>query len=130
MKLTGEGRSLAKFVLGALFLFFGLNGFFQFVNMPIASKDADLFLAGLGSALYFFPLLKSVEILAGTLLLLNRRVGLALVMLVPIVINIVLFHLYLDRGGLGFSLILAGILSVACWENRHTLKVLVEDLAD
>lgn len=129
MKLTGEGRSVAKLSLGVIFLLFGLNGFLHFMQMPPPADEAGLFLAGLGSAAYFFPLLKGVEVFAGLLLVLNRRVNLALVMLAPIVLNIVLFHLYLDASGLPFGIVLAALLGVACWENKRSLKVLVQDMA-
>ena len=130
MKLTGEGRSVAKISLGLIFMLFGLNGFLHFMKMPAPPDSAELFLAGLGSAVYFFPLLKAVEVLSATFLLLNRRVNLALVMLVPIVINIFLYHFYLDTGGFIFATVLAGLLVIACWENRRSLKVLIDDLVE
>ena len=130
IKLTGEGRSVSKIFLGVIFLLFGLNGFLQFMQMPPPAQEAGLFLSGLARAAYFFPLLKGVEVLAGTLLVLNRRVNLALVMLVPIVLNIVLFHYYLDASGLLFSLEVAAMLCVACWENRRSLRVLWADVVN
>ena len=44
---------------------------------------------------YLFPLLKLTEAVCGILLLANRMVPLALTILAPVVLNILLFHLFL-----------------------------------
>lgn len=44
---------------------------------------------------YMLPLVKGTELLGGALLLANRFVALALVLLAPVIVNIVLFHAWL-----------------------------------
>ena len=44
---------------------------------------------------YMLPLIKATEVVCGVLLLIGRWVPLALVVLAPVVLNIVLFHLFL-----------------------------------
>lgn len=55
--------------------------------------------AAFGGALlqtgYMLPLVKGTELLGGALLLANRFVALALVLLAPVIVNIVLFHAWL-----------------------------------
>lgn len=94
-----------RIVYGLLFLVFGLNGFLNFLPPQGAPPpDAGAFLGGLAAAGYMFPLIKGTEVIGGLLLLSNRLVPLALVLLAPIVVNIVAFHLFLAPAGLGMTL--------------------------
>jgi putative oxidoreductase len=87
----------ARVVLGAVFLVFGLNGFFHFLPQPPAPPRAMAFAGALAASGYFFPLLKATEVVAGALLLLGF-VPIALILLAPIVVNIVAFHVFLAPG--------------------------------
>ncbi|MDA1353404.1 MAG: DoxX family membrane protein [bacterium] len=89
-----------RLLLGLIFLVFGLNGFFSFLQMPPMPEEAMSFLGGLMGAGYFFPVLKVTEIICGALLLAGIYVPLALVVLAPVILNIVLFHLFLAPGGM------------------------------
>jgi hypothetical protein len=51
---------------------------------------------------YLFTLLALTEISAGLLLLVNRFVPLALTLLVPVIVNIVLFHVFVVPTPRGF----------------------------
>ncbi len=51
-----------RLLLGLIFLVFGLNGFFDFMQMPPMPEQAMAFLGGLMSASYFFPVLKITEV--------------------------------------------------------------------
>jgi uncharacterized membrane protein YphA (DoxX/SURF4 family) len=88
----------ARVLLGLIFFVFGLNGFLQFIPAPQPSPDAMAFGAALAATGYMFPLIKSVEVIAGALLLGNRAVPFALVLLAPIVVNIAAFHIVLEPG--------------------------------
>jgi len=89
----------ARVVLGALFFFFGLNGFFMWVTPPPMPPEAGNFMMALGATGYFFPFLKVCETLCGAALLSGCFAPLALLVLAPIIINIVLFHLFLAPAG-------------------------------
>jgi uncharacterized membrane protein YphA (DoxX/SURF4 family) len=88
---------IARVLLGAVFVVFGLNGFLHFLPQPPAPPRAMAFAGALAGSGYFFPLLKATEVIAGALLLLGF-VPIALVLLAPIVVNIVAFHLFLAPG--------------------------------
>jgi putative oxidoreductase len=89
---------IAKYLLGVIYLVFGLNGFLQFIPLPPLPEAAGQFMGALGASGYFFPVLKLTEILGGVLLLSGFAVPLALVVLAPITIQIFLFHLVLTPG--------------------------------
>lgn len=89
---------VARILLGLIFFVFGLNGFLMFLPMPQPSPDALAFASALAATGYMFPLLKGIEVIAGALLLANRAVPFALVLLAPIVVNIAAFHIVLEPG--------------------------------
>jgi len=90
--------TVARVALGLVFFVFGLNGFLHFLPQPPAPPRAMAFAGALFASGYFFPLLKSVEVAAGALLLGGVLVPFALTLLAPIIVNIVAFHLFLAPG--------------------------------
>ena len=78
-----------------------------------------LFAAG-----YMFPLIALTEIAAGALLLLNKSVGLALILASVIIVNIVAFHLVLDPGGVGLGAVMLVITVLLYYANWHKFKTL------
>ncbi len=100
----------ARLALGLIFTIFGLNGFFHFIPLPEMSEGANGFLGALAATGYMLPLIKITEIGCGVLLLFGRWVPLALTVLAPVVLNIVLFHVFLEPSPDG---LFVPILSVA-----------------
>ncbi len=91
---------MAKVILGVGFLVFGANGFLHFLPvLPLASASAQSFLGTLDSTGYL-KVVKALEMLAGALLIGGRLAPLALLILGPIVINILLYDLFMDPKGL------------------------------
>jgi len=93
---------IARIVLGLIFVVFGLNFFFQFLPMkqPVLSKEATAFSMGLWGSGYFFQFLKVIEILSGLFLLINRYTAFFLLVLLPISVNVFLFHTILAPAGI------------------------------
>lgn len=120
--------------LGLMLLAFGLNKFFWF--MP------DFDFAGYPEAEYLFNALRFsgdnpeagkgyimglvglTEAVVGLLLIIKKWVPLALVMLVPISINIVLFHTFVNLPNIGPALFVAianGYLMHKHWDSYRSL---------
>jgi uncharacterized membrane protein YphA (DoxX/SURF4 family) len=110
--------SAARLLLGLVFFVFGLNGFLQFLPTPPAPERAMAFMGALAATGYMFPLIKSVEVIGGVLLLANRFVPLALAILAPNVVNIVLFHAVLAPGGLPVALFVLALELFTAWSYR------------
>ena len=94
-----------RIIFGIFLLFFGLNGLFQFAPMPEVGPEAGAFFGAIASAKLFFPIIGIVEVATGVLLLLNKAVPLALVIVFPILFCAVLFHISLNPEGILFALI-------------------------
>ncbi|MFT3925188.1 MAG: DoxX family protein [Myxococcales bacterium] len=83
----------ARLLLGLVFVVFGSNYFLNFLPSPPPMPERALtFVGGLIAGGYVFPVIKSIEIAAGLMLLSNRFVPLALTLLAPIIVNIAAVH--------------------------------------
>ena len=102
---------VARILLGLMLLIFGLNKFLQFMPMPSMPEAAGEFMGALGKSGYIFPIIAIVEISTGVLILINKYTALALVVLFPIMLNALLFHVFLDIAGIGGAA-LANVLNV------------------
>lgn len=111
--------AVIRILIGAIFFVFGLNTFLHFIPMSATPSPRVLpFVNGLMSTGYFFPFLKLTEITCGLLLLVNRFVPLALVILAPIVLNIAAVHFVLDPSGAPLAAFLLIGLAYLGWEYR------------
>ena len=118
----------ARLVLGLIFLVFGLNGFFKFIPLPEPSWGAARFLDALVTTNYFMPFLKSIEVIAGTLLVVNVYVPLCLTVIAPIAINIFLFHMFLDLMGLPLAALIVLLEGFLIYEYRkYFIPLLTRD---
>jgi putative oxidoreductase len=86
---------IARILMGVIFVFFGLNGFLQFLKAPLPTGLAGQFLMALFQSHYVW-FICAVQIVGGVLLLVNRYVALALALLGPVIVNIILYHLLLN----------------------------------
>jgi putative oxidoreductase len=97
---------ISGILLGLIFLFFGLNGFLNFLHAPMPTGPAGQYLAVLGPTFYF-KFVCLVEIVGAVLLLSGQFIPLALILLGPVIINILLFHVSLQPAGLPPGLVVA-----------------------
>lgn len=110
---------IARYLLGLLFLVFGLNFWLGFIPVPPPAEGSPA--AAFMGALYgsgFLTVVKILEVLGGALLLSGRFVNLALAWLGPIVVVIALYHLFLVKGGYPMALVL-GVLSLTALAGRR-----------
>ena len=101
---------VVRLLLGLVFAVFGLNGFLHFMGEPpVIPGDAGAFIGALINSGYIY-VIAGLEVVGGLLLLLGARfVPLGLTLLGPVIVNIVLFHTFLDKGVPG--LVIAGVVS-------------------
>ena len=95
---------IARFLLGLIFLVFGLNGFLHFIPASLPSGTAGQFVGALFVSNYLVVIFL-LQIAAAILLLTNRYIPLALTLLAPVVVNILLFHVLMALSGLPLALV-------------------------
>lgn len=113
-----------RLLLALIFLVFGMNYFFNFLPMPAPEGEAGAFMGALAATGYMFPLIKITEVVVGILLLINKWVGLALILASVIIVNILCYHLFLDNGGIVMALIMTAIDAVLIYANWNKFKTL------
>jgi hypothetical protein len=118
---------LARLLLGLVFFGFGLNGFVHFFPLPPARGAAAVFINGLVVSRYFFPLLFVTYLFTGAALLIGRFVPLALTALAPVVVNIVVMHLFLPSSGaeIGLAALVTVLEIFLAWSYRSAFQPLL-----
>lgn len=89
---------IARLLLGLIFLVFGLNGFLHFIPMPPPKGLAAQF-GGALFASHYWVVIFGIQVIGGVLLLVNRFVPMALVLLGPVIVNIFFFHVLMAPEG-------------------------------
>lgn len=97
---------VSRMLLGVIFFVFGLNAFFPFIPVPPLQGMAGNFVGALVQSGYFFPFLKTLETVGGLLLILGLFMPMVLVVLFPITLNIMLFHLFLGLEGMPIAILM------------------------
>lgn len=121
-----------RILLGLMMLVFGLNGFLNFIPQPTTPmpEGAVAFVGALMKSGYMFQLIAGTQLLVGAMLLLNRFVPLALVLLAPFMVNSVAFHIFLERSGLPMSLVVFGLQLYLAWVYRKAYRPLLTAKAE
>ena len=111
---------IARSLLGLVFLVFGLNGFLHFIPNPPPPQAAGAFFGALFATGYMPKLIFGAQVIGGALLLLGVAVPFALVILAPIIVNIIPFHIYLspDPMAMGIALTVAALEVFLAWYYR------------
>lgn len=130
MKPSRIAATVARYLLGLMFVVFGANFFLHFLPQPaLSGPPADFGLALMKSG-YVMQVVKTIEVVAGLLLLFNRFVPLALALLAPVVVGIVGFHLSLAPAA-GGAAYLAFVLEVfLAYSYRDAYAPLFESHAE
>ena len=98
---------IVRVLLGLVFVVFGSNIFLHFIPMPPppATLAGDFSKALMQS--HYIYVVGLLQVIGGLLLLIGRYVPLGLTLLGPVIANILLFHIFLDRSGLPLAIIVA-----------------------
>ena len=117
----------ARVLLGLVFFVCGLDGFLHFLPQPTEppGEGAMAFAVALLRSGYMFPLIKGTEVAAGALLLANRFVPLALVVIAPVIVNIFAFHAFLAPSGLALAGALVALEIALAWAHRSAYRPLL-----
>lgn len=111
--------AIARFLMGLIFLVFGLNGFLNFMPQP---KDLPEGVMALTSAFknsgYMLQLISGTQVLVGALLLINCFVPLALALIAPVIVNIICFHVFLMPSTIAPGIVVSVLEIYLAWSYR------------
>jgi len=110
---------VARLLLGLICLVFGLNGFLNFISMgPMPSGLAGQFVGALALS-HYFMVVAALQVAGGALLLVNRYVPLALVLLGPVIVNIILYHVFLNPSGAVPAIVVTVLWGIVFYGHRQ-----------
>ena len=115
--MNSQFTKIVRILLGIVLVVFGANKFLRFIPMETPTGAAGDFLNSLNTTGYIFPIVGILEVIIGGLLLLKKWVPFALILLAPISINILLFHLFLDIPGIVVSIVVVVFNSILIYKN-------------
>lgn len=118
--------TIPRILLGLLFLVSAVDGFWWMATghhliHPPTSARGVAFEVALQNSGFFWPLLKSVNLVGGLSLLANIAPALGLALIAPVMAVIVLFHLVINPQGVPVAVILVvlGGLLVFAYRDRY-----------
>ncbi len=116
---------IARYLLGLIFLVFGLNGFLNFLPLPAPSGVAGQFFGALFVS-HYLNVIFLIQIVPAVLLLINRYVPLALTLLAPVIVNILCVHVFMDPSGLPLAFVVTALWIVVYFNHRSAFAGLLQ----
>jgi hypothetical protein len=117
--------TISRYLLGLIFLTFGLNGFLHFIPMPPPSGLAGQFVGALFAS-HMYVVIFLLQIIPALLLLINRYVPLALTLLGPLIFNILCFHIFMAPAGLPLALVVTVLWFIVAASVRSAFAGIVQ----
>ena len=108
---------IARILLGLMFVVFGSNAFLHFLPMPEMAGPAGDFIGSMYNTRYL-KVIAAFQIAGGALSLIGRYVPLGLTLLGPVIVNIVLYHVFMDQSGLMMAAIVSAVYLFLLWRYR------------
>src|SRR6266480_2568498 len=109
--------TIVRILLGLIFVFFGSNAFLHFLPMPPMSGHAGEFIGAMYATGYL-QIVAALQVVGGALLLVGRYVPLGLTLLGPIIVNIDLYHIFMDQSGLPLAFLVSALSLFLLWRHR------------
>jgi putative oxidoreductase len=117
---------LVRILLGLVFVVFGSNAFLHFIPMQPMPGDAGAFMGALFRSGYLY-VIAALQVLGGLCLLIHPRfVALGLLILGPIIVNILLFHIFMAPAGLPLAIIVLLLALFLLWIYRYKFPALFQ----
>lgn len=110
---------IVSLLFGLMMINGGLNKFLHYMPLPEMPQAATDLMATFIESGWIMPLIAVVEIIAGVLIIIPKTRALAAIMIFPVVIGIVLIHIFQDPANmiLGFVLLLINLWII--FENKE-----------
>ncbi len=115
---------IVRVLLGLVFVVFGSNAFLHFIPMPPMTGHPGEFIGSMYATGYLTAI-ATLQVIGGALLLVGRYVPLGLTLLGPIIFNIDLFHIFMDRSGLLMAAIVSALWLFLLWRYRDAFAGLL-----
>ena len=109
--------------IGLMFFVFGLNPFLKFLPMPQLEGVWGQFLGALFVSHYVW-LIGATQVVSGVLFLIGRYVPLAIALSGPVIVNIIAYHVTMQRIGVELAVLATICWLFLFWRYRHSFAPL------
>lgn len=114
-------------LFGLMFINSGLNKFFNYIPVPEDMPENMVKLMGAMMEFgWLMPLIATVEIVGGILFIIPKFRALGAIMIFPIMVGILLTHIFNVPSGLPIALILMAINLWVIFENREKYMPMIK----
>lgn len=97
---------VVRILVGLLFIFSSLSYLLKLFVPPELTGNMKLFMEGMLATGYLFQTVKILELICGIAFVSGFFIPLASILISPIIVNILLVHIFLDPSGLPIAIIL------------------------
>lgn len=111
-------------IAGLLLIVFGSNGFLHFMPNPPVAQEMGEYMGALYKTGYIFPLVGAIEFLAGLSFVLNKFVPFMAIVIVPVMLNAFLAHVFLDPTGVITSALILLCIFVVIFKNKESYALI------
>lgn len=118
---------IVSLLFGLMMINGGLNKFLHYMPMPEMPEAATKLMIAFVESGWIMALIAIVEIVAGVLIIIPKTRALAAIMIFPITIGIVFFHIFQDSSGMiiGFVLLLINLWII--FENKEKYMLMISE---
>ncbi len=97
---------ITRILMGLMFAFASIVVLFKLMPQPEQTGQIKIFMDGMTASVYLMTTVKIIELISAIAFLSGRFVPLATVVIFPIIVNILLFHVFLEPSGLPIAILL------------------------
>jgi hypothetical protein len=126
---------ILRTLFGLGFTFFGLNGLLMLYGIALMPPPAEMsapaaaFFGAMTDTRYMLPLISGTQLLSGLMILTGVFAPLGLTLLAPVVVNIVLYHLFVDAEGLEIAWIVLALEVFLAWSYGPAFRGVLDPRA-
>ena len=112
---------IVRILVGLLFLFASTVVLFKLMPIPEAKGAVKVFMNGVLATGYLFPLIQITELLCALAFLSGRLAKLATVVIFPITLNILFYHIFVMPEGLPLAVVMmaANLFLAYCYRDNY-----------
>ncbi|KGO90990.1 DoxX family membrane protein [Flavobacterium subsaxonicum] len=122
--MNSKFTQIVRILLGIILIVFGANKIYAFIPLPQPPAEAASFIQSLSDTGYVLTVVAVFEIVIGIMLIFKLWVPFALLVLVPISFNILLFHLFLDVPAIATALVVVALNVILLYKHKKKYRPL------
>lgn len=116
---------IARVSLGLLFVLIGLDEILAFIPPPPVHGVGEQFMIAMAVKTHYMYGVAAFEIVGGLLLLTRRYAPLGLTLVGPVIVNVILFHIFMDHTGSLPGVAVSVLATFVLWCYRENFAGLI-----